>query len=66
MTRDEIKAIWRLAAEVSEFWSSDQMMAWLTSPHPQFEGKSALDMIEAGRVEDLRRTVQNLAAGTYL
>ena len=66
MTRDEIKAVWQLAAEVSDLWAPDQMMDWLTNPHPQFEGKSALDMIEAGRVEDLRRTVQSLAAGTYL
>jgi uncharacterized protein (DUF2384 family) len=48
-------------------WYTDAELAeWLNAPHPQFEGKSAIEMLAAGKKFDVLAAVMRLEDGVYL
>ena len=40
---------------LSEYYSQEEVRAWLYARHPQLEGRRAIDLIHAERTEDVDR-----------
>ena len=52
---------------LEQHWYSDADLAeWLNAPHPQFEGLSAIQMLAAGRKDEVLACVRRLDDGAYL
>jgi uncharacterized protein (DUF2384 family) len=51
---------------LSEFYSSDETRLWLHTPHPMLNGKRAIDLIHAGRTEEVLAVIESLDAGAYI
>ena len=48
-------------------WYTDEELAkWLNAPHPQFDGRSAVEMLAAGKKFDVLAAVMRLEEGAYL
>ncbi|MCB1885090.1 MAG: GNAT family N-acetyltransferase [Geminicoccaceae bacterium] len=50
----------------NDFYAPDEVRAWLHAPHPRLGGERAVDLIDAGRVEEVPAIVGGLDAGAYL
>jgi len=48
------------------FYSEAEIATYLFSPHPQFPGYTAMDLIAVGRIDDVIRTLVAMAEGVYL
>ena len=51
---------------LSEYYSEEDVRAWLYARHPQFDGKRAVDLIRNERSEEVLATVDRLDADAYL
>ncbi len=50
---------------LSEFYSPDEARLWLHAPHPMLGGERAIDLIHAGRAEEVLAVIESLDAGAY-
>jgi hypothetical protein len=48
------------------YYTDDELAQWLTAPQPLFEGLSALQMLAAGRKNEVLASIQRLDDGVYL
>lgn len=48
------------------YYTPSELALWLNAAHPQFEGKSAVQMLSEGRAEDVLQCVRRLDDGVYL
>lgn len=60
---DQTKQLWLL---LHEFYDDGEIAEYLFSPHPQFPGYTAMDLIALGRIDDVIRTLKALDEGAYL
>ena len=51
---------------LSEYYSQEEVRAWLYARHPQLEGRRAIDLIHDERTEDVIAILDRLDADTYL
>ena len=51
---------------LGQYYSQDQVRAWLYAPHPQLEGKRAMDVIHDERTEEVIAILDRLDADAYL
>jgi len=51
---------------LSEYYSSEEVRAWLYAPHPQLDGERAVELINAGRSEEVIAILDRLDADAYL
>ena len=51
---------------LSEYYSQEEVRAWLYARHPQLEGRRAIDLIHAERTEDVIAILDRLDADAYL
>lgn len=56
----------RVRDRLGEFYHPDEVEAWLHAPHPQFGGRTALDMIHEGRSPLVHQVIDRLDADAYL
>ena len=49
-----------------EYYSSGEIRTWLYAPHPQLEGKRAIDVINQGHTEVVIAILDRLDAEAYL
>lgn len=49
-----------------EFYPDAEAFKWLISPQPLSNGAVALDMIAAGRMDELIMSLRRMADGVYL
>lgn len=49
-----------------EFYSTEEVDAWLEEPHPQLDGVPAIEAIRRGRAEDVHQIIDGLEALPYL
>ena len=54
-----------IMALIREFWTEEQIGEYLSAEHPQF-GMSALEVIAAGRADELLNSLKALSEGAYL
>ncbi|MCY4468618.1 MAG: DUF2384 domain-containing protein [Thiotrichales bacterium] len=51
---------------LSEYYSHEEVRAWLYARHPQLEGRRAIDLIHDDRTEDVIAILDRLDADAYL
>jgi transcriptional regulator with XRE-family HTH domain len=51
---------------LSEYYSHEEVRAWLYARHPQLEGRRAIDLIHDERTEDVIAILDRLDADAYL
>ena len=51
---------------LEDYYSTDEIRMWLYARHPQLEGQRAIDLIHAGRVEEIFRVLDRLDSDGYL
>ena len=51
---------------LSEYYSHEEVRAWLYARHPQLEGRRAIDLIHDERTEDVITILDRLDADAYL
>jgi uncharacterized protein (DUF2384 family) len=64
-TQTVIAALRYVVDRLSEFYTSDETRLWLHTPHPMLDGKRAIDLINAGRTEEVLAVIENLDVGAY-
>jgi transcriptional regulator with XRE-family HTH domain len=51
---------------LSDYYSPDETRLWLHAPHPLLDRQRAVDLIHAGRTEEVLAVIDRLEAGAYL
>ncbi len=51
---------------LSEYYSAEEIRAWLYARHPQLEGARAIDRIHEDRSEEVLNILERLDADAYL
>lgn len=51
---------------LGEYYSREEVRAWLHAPHPQLDGERAVDLIHNGRTEEVIAILDRLDADAYL
>ena len=51
---------------LSDFYSPQETRLWLHTSHPLLQGERAVDLIHAGRCEQVLEVIDRLEAGAYL
>lgn len=51
---------------LSDFYSPQETRLWLHTSHPLLQGERAVDLIYAGRSEQVLEVIDRLEAGAYL
>ena len=51
---------------LSEYYSAEEIRAWLYARHPQLDGKRAIDLIHEDRSEEILNILDRLDADVYL
>ena len=51
---------------LSEYYSPEEIRAWLYSRHPQLDGARAMDLIQKDRSEEVLNILDRLDADVYL
>ena len=55
-----------LIAMLRECYTDADAFKWLTSPQPQFDDAVALDMIAAGKADELVMSLRRMTEGVHL
>ena len=55
-----------VVGRLAEFYAPDEIRMWLYARHPQLGGERAIDVIVAGRSEEVLAVLDRLDAGAYL
>ena len=50
---------------LSDFYTADETRIWLHTAHPMLDGERAIDLINAGRTEEVLAVIENLETGAY-
>jgi transcriptional regulator with XRE-family HTH domain len=50
---------------LSEFYTSEETRLWLHTAHPMLGGERAIDLINAGRTEEVLAVIESLDDGAY-
>lgn len=48
-----------------EFYAADETRIWLHARHPMLNGERAIDLINAGRTEEVLGVIESLEAGAF-
>jgi hypothetical protein len=55
-----------VVGRLQEYYSADEVRAWLYARHPQLEGERAIDLINRGDSERVLNVLDRLDAAAYL
>ena len=61
-----ISALHYVVGRLQEYYDGDEIRMWLHAPHPQLDGRRAIDLIHEGRADEVLRILNRLDAGAYL
>jgi transcriptional regulator with XRE-family HTH domain len=50
---------------LGDFYTPDETRLWLHTAHPMLKGERAIDLVNAGRTEDVLAVIESLEAGAY-
>ena len=51
---------------LADFYTPDETRLWLHAGHPLLNNERAIDLISAGRTEEVLAVIERLDAGAYL
>ena len=55
-----------IVTRLEEYYSPEEIRLWLHAPHPQLEGRRAVDAVNQGEAEAVLHILARLDAGAYL
>lgn len=55
-----------VVSRLDEYYTADEVRLWLYAPHPQLDGRRAIDSIVGGRAEEVVAILDRLDAEAYL
>jgi hypothetical protein len=55
-----------IRGRLSAFYEKHEIAEWMNNPHPQLGGKSADEMIAAGKAVEVEQVISRLEDGVYL
>lgn len=55
-----------IVGRLEEYYSAQEIRAWLYARHPQLKGERAIDLINQGRSEEVLSILDRLDAAVYL
>ncbi|MSP49679.1 MAG: XRE family transcriptional regulator [Alphaproteobacteria bacterium] len=55
-----------IVSRLRDYYTSDEIRMWLFARHPQLNGERAIDVINAGRSEEILGVLERLDSGAYL
>ena len=55
-----------VTTRLGEYYSDDEVRAWLHARHPQLDGRRAIDLIRDGRTEEVIAILDRLDADAHL
>ncbi len=64
-TQTVIAELRYIVDRLAEFYTADETRLWLHTPHPMLNGVRAIDLIRAGRSEEVLAAIESLEAGAY-
>jgi transcriptional regulator with XRE-family HTH domain len=50
---------------LNDFYTPDETRLWLHTSHPILDGKRAIDLINAGRTQEVLAVIESLDTGAY-
>ena len=50
---------------LAEFYTPEETRLWLHAKHPMLGGEAAIDLINAGRTEEVLAAIESLESGAY-
>jgi len=50
---------------LSEFYTAEETRIWLYTPHQMLGGKRAIDLLYAGKMEDVLAVIESIDAGAF-
>jgi transcriptional regulator with XRE-family HTH domain len=50
---------------LGDFYTPDETRLWLHTSHPMLKGERAIDLINAGRTEEVLAVIESLDSGAY-
>lgn len=50
---------------LGDFYTPEETRLWLHASHPMLKGERAIDLIRAGRTEEVLAVIESLDAGAY-
>src|SRR3954452_15752159 len=50
---------------LGDFYTADETRLWLHTSHPMLKGEGAVDLINAGRTEEVLAVIESLDSGAY-
>ncbi len=56
----------QIVDRLSDFYTPDETRLWLDSRHPLLDNERAIDLINAGRTEEVLGAVERLDAAAYV
>ena len=51
---------------LADFYTPEEMRLWLHTSHPMLKGERAIDLINAGRTEEVLAVIESLDTGAYI
>jgi transcriptional regulator with XRE-family HTH domain len=51
---------------LADFYSPEETRIWLHAAHPMLKGERAIDLINAGRTQDVLAAIEALDSGAYV
>ena len=55
-----------IVSRLDDYYTPDEVRLWLYAPHPQLEGRPAIDAIVSGQAADVIAVLDRLDAEVYL
>lgn len=55
-----------IVSRLDDYYTADEVRLWLYAPHPQLEGRQAIDVIVDGGAEEVIAILDRLDAEAYL
>jgi len=65
-TQTIIVALRYIVDRLSDFYTPDETRLWLHAKNPLLENERAIDLINAGRSEEVFAVIERLSAGVFL
>ena len=51
---------------LGEYYTAEEVRLWLYAPHPQLDGRRAIDVVHRGGLTDVLQVLDRLEAAAYL
>ena len=65
-TQTVIAGLRYVVERLSDFYTPDESRIWLHAAHPMLSGERAIDLIHAGRIQEVLGVIDSLESGAYV